>query len=52
MVKCLNVSRCNFLFFILDLSEDEFWSGMYLKLDRYFSAQNPYFPELILNFNA
>ena len=34
-VKCCNVSKCNLLSFILDLSEYGFFQGMYLKSEAY-----------------
>ena len=34
-VKYCNVSKCNLLSFILDLSEYGFFQGMYLKLEAY-----------------
>ena len=50
MVKDFKLSKCNVLILILDLSKDELTNGMYSKWNMFFSIQNPYFPELILNF--
>ena len=36
MVKEFNVSKCNLLFFILDLSKIEFLRGMYSKFQTTF----------------
>ena len=36
MLKDLIVSKCNLLFSILELFEDEFWNGKFLRLNRFF----------------
>ena len=46
----LNVPKCNLLFLILGLCENEYLRGMYFKLKTSFWSINSYFPELVLNY--
>ena len=44
------VSKCKLLFMILDLSEFQQQTGMYLKLKTSFWNKSAYIPQLILNY--
>ena len=50
MAKDFNLAQCNFLFFILDLSNLKVWRGIYLKLKSGFWKKSSV-PDLILNYN-
>ena len=47
--KYFNVSKCNLVFFILDLSKSGLLKGMCLKLKGYLPRKNSDFPEFIVN---
>ena len=44
------VSKCKLLFMILDLSEFQQQTGMYLKVKTSFWNKSAYIPQLILNY--